>query len=203
MWLTLLATGIFGVVHTLAAGWFKSRFRAWAGERAYHGLYRIAYNALALILFAPLGLLVVSANQSIIWQFPASIEPVFMLIQLGALIGLAASVLQIDGMAFMGISQALTYVRGEALPLPSEPLQTGGLYAIVRHPLYLFTLLLLWPVTVMPENYFGLCLGLTLYIVVGSYFEERRLRHSFGQAYVDYQARVPWLIPFVRIGLKG
>jgi len=38
-------------------------------------------------------------------------------------------------------------------------------------------------------------LGLTAYILIGSEFEERRLLSECGQAYIEYQNRVPRLIP--------
>jgi protein-S-isoprenylcysteine O-methyltransferase Ste14 len=37
--------------------------------------------------------------------------------------------------------------------------------------------------------------SLSLYLYVGSLLEERRLQLEFGQAYVDYQQRVPRLVP--------
>ena len=42
---------------------------------------------------------------------------------------------------------------------------------------------------------------MTLYVLAGVYFEERDLVRVHGQAYRDYQARVPKLLPFG--GLRG
>jgi protein-S-isoprenylcysteine O-methyltransferase Ste14 len=108
-------------------------------------------------------------------------------------------VLQIDTGRFLGISQLSAYQLGRELPLPSEPLQTGGVYRIVRHPLYLFSLMLIWPTATMRAGYFGFCVGTTIYFLIGSLFEERRLLAGFGPAYSDYRDRVAWMIPFVRM----
>jgi protein-S-isoprenylcysteine O-methyltransferase Ste14 len=71
----------------------------------------------------------------------------------------------------------------------------NGLYCHVRHPLYSAGLLFIWLSPLMTTSLLALNLGLTLYIIIGSIFEERRLVGQFGQAYVDYQRRVPRLIP--------
>jgi protein-S-isoprenylcysteine O-methyltransferase Ste14 len=42
--------------------------------------------------------------------------------------------------------------------------------------------------------------ALTAYLYLGSLFEERRLRVEFGEAYADYQRRVPRMIPRLRRG---
>jgi protein-S-isoprenylcysteine O-methyltransferase Ste14 len=65
----------------------------------------------------------------------------------------------------------------------------------VRHPLYLFSLLAIWPSPIMTESLLAFNAAATLYFVVGSRLEEKRLIAAFGQTYLDYQRRVPWLIP--------
>jgi protein-S-isoprenylcysteine O-methyltransferase Ste14 len=36
---------------------------------------------------------------------------------------------------------------------------------------------------------------LTIYLVVGAYYEERKLVREFGEAYTSYQQKTPMLIP--------
>lgn len=76
-------------------------------------------------------------------------------------------------------------------------LLTEGIYGRIRHPRYVeFTLGLLgWSLFI---NYAGLYVLLALslaalYVIV--LIEERELRERFGQAYVEYSARVPRFIP--------
>jgi protein-S-isoprenylcysteine O-methyltransferase Ste14 len=115
------------------------------------------------------------------------------------LIGLVVSLLQINLGQFTGLSQVRAYVAGDPLPLPIEPLQTKGMYALVRHPLYLFSLMILWPVSSMTDTMLAFNIAATLYFVIGSRYEERRLTEAFGQPYRAYQQRVAWLIPFVKL----
>jgi protein-S-isoprenylcysteine O-methyltransferase Ste14 len=70
-----------------------------------------------------------------------------------------------------------------------------GPYRWVRHPLYLFMILMIWSCANLTSDRL-LFNGLwTVWIVIGSIFEERDLVSEFGDAYRDYQRKVPMLIP--------
>jgi len=74
-------------------------------------------------------------------------------------------------------------------------MQTGGLYSLVRHPLYLASMLVLWSQTQITEFMLAFNIAATLYFAVGSWYEEKRLLAVFGEEYASYQKRVPWLLP--------
>jgi protein-S-isoprenylcysteine O-methyltransferase Ste14 len=76
---------------------------------------------------------------------------------------------------------------------------TGGLYRWVRHPLYTAGLAFIWLTPIMTSNLLALNIGLTLYLVVGAIYEERKLVREFSTEYINYQQRTPMLIP----GLGG
>lgn len=201
--LAFAALMVYGAFHSLLATFgIKAWFVAAFGRRTYEGIYRLFFNAVAAISFLPV-LLVVGTNPgATIWQVDGPLSYVLMGIQAAGLIGLAVSLLQIDTMRFLGLSQYVAWQNGKPLPLPEEPLQLGGVYALVRHPLYLFSLMLLWPSPIMTTSTLGLVVGVTLYFAFGSLLEEQKLQRAFGQTYLDYQARVAWMIPFVKIGPK-
>ena len=79
-------------------------------------------------------------------------------------------------------------------------LVTGGLYRFVRHPLYTFSLLILWLSPSMTVNTFIVCAALTIYVLIGIIFEERKLLREFGQKYEDYKSVTPMLIPGLKLG---
>ena len=76
-----------------------------------------------------------------------------------------------------------------------RPLVTDGLYHWVRHPLYSAGLVFIWLIPHITINLLALNLGLTLYIFVGTYFEERKLLKVFGADYAAYQRRTPLFFP--------
>jgi protein-S-isoprenylcysteine O-methyltransferase Ste14 len=70
-----------------------------------------------------------------------------------------------------------------------------GPYRWVRHPLYLFMILMIWSCPDLTSDRL-LFNGLwTVWIAIGSIFEERDLVSEFGNAYREYQRKVPMLIP--------
>jgi len=54
---------------------------------------------------------------------------------------------------------------------------------------------MLWLLPVMTWNMLALSIGITVYTLIGSLLEERRLAQQFGQEYAAYKERTPWLIP--------
>jgi protein-S-isoprenylcysteine O-methyltransferase Ste14 len=60
-------------------------------------------------------------------------------------------------------------------------------------------MLFTWLIPVMSCNLLALNIGLTVYILIGANFEERKLRRVFGQEYGDYQAKTAMFIPGLKI----
>ena len=108
-----------------------------------------------------------------------------------AAIMLVVGVLQTDTLSFVGLRQFFEEEK------PSQ-LVTRGLYRLVRHPLYTAGLLFLWLSPQVTVNSFTMYVGATVYILVGAYFEERKLLREFGTAYAEYKAKTPMLIPWVK-----
>ncbi len=87
--------------------------------------------------------------------------------------------------------------RGE--PGPSMDLVARGAYRYVRHPLYLFMLLLIWSSPRLTTDQLLFNVLWTVWIVVATRLEERDLAADFGDGYRRYQRTVPMLIPSPRI----
>lgn len=187
----------WSLVHSLTAGpRLKTVVRHRIGERAYEGWYRLLYNLFSLVTFLPvLWALATAVPNPILYRVPAPWSYAFLALQLAGLLGLLYAAWQTDVWAFVGVRQALRYLSGE--PHPSLPPQfvTSGPYAWVRHPLYTFSLMVLWFSPVMALNSLVFNVLATLYFWIGSVHEERQLEREFGAAYEAYQARVPRLLP--------
>src|SRR3990170_3857660 len=107
-----------------------------------------------------------------------------------AFVALAVGVMQTGAWSFLGLQQA----PGKPSQKSSQ-LVTHGLYRRVRHPLYTAGLVFIWLVPVMTRNLLALNIGLTIYLVVGALFEERKLLREFGEVYIQYRLDTPMLIP--------
>ena len=187
----------WSLLHSItASAGFKIVIRNWLGQRTYDGLYRLFYNLFSAITFLPVLLLLpATVPGGVIWRVPQPFSYLFVLIQLVGVIGLIVSLLQTDLMRFAGIGQAVRFLQGEEEINPPPTLITRGTYKFVRHPLYFFSLLVLWFLPIMTWSTLLFNVLSTIYFWVGSIYEERRLISTFGIEYSRYQQRVPRLIP--------
>jgi protein-S-isoprenylcysteine O-methyltransferase Ste14 len=191
--LTLLAVVLYGVLHSLLATDKAKRLAVVALGPGAARLYRLFYNIVGGVTFLPV-LAVTAAYPGM--QLYAIPWPWMLLTMLGQALAVAlllVGVRQTDPWHFLGLQQ-LT----KKAPSRAPELTTGGLYRFVRHPLYSAGLLFIWLTPVMTTSVLALNLGISLYLYVGSVFEERRLVREFGVAYVEYRKRVPRLIPCPR-----
>jgi len=81
-------------------------------------------------------------------------------------------------------------------------LVTTGVYQIVRHPIYTAMLGMLVATGLAYSNWIALVVSVVVFIVgtkIRTNLEEGLLREAFGQEFEDWKAKVPGLIPFVKI----
>jgi protein-S-isoprenylcysteine O-methyltransferase Ste14 len=191
-WL-IFSVALWGVVHSwMASLRFKETLRRILGSGGVK-FYRLFYNVFSVISIAPIFYLMIALPDQDFYQIP---PPWSYLMFAGSGISvllLFVAVMQTDVLSFVGLRQLFQEEQ------PGK-LVTRGFYRMVRHPLYTFGLLALWLSSSVSLNAFIVYVGLTLYILVGIYFEERKLLREFGQAYADYQSVTPMLIPGLKFG---
>ncbi len=71
-----------------------------------------------------------------------------------------------------------------------------GPYLWVRHPLYFFSLVMIWANPHFSYDRLLFNIMWTVWIIIGTMLEERDLVADFGDGYRDYQKRVPMLMPY-------
>jgi len=76
------------------------------------------------------------------------------------------------------------------------PLKVSGPYRWVRHPLYFFSLIMIWSYPTLTHDRLLLNIIWSVWMVVATLLEERDLVHDFGDNYRTYQKKVPMLIPY-------
>jgi methanethiol S-methyltransferase len=193
-WIILFAILLYGVIHSLLASLqAKALARQWFGPAADRW-FRLFYNFIAVVTLLPILLLPAVLADRPIYSIPYPWYILTGVLQVMALIILVVGVLQTGAMNFLGIQQLL---GGAAKGQPQ--LVVGGLYRYVRHPLYTAGLIFLWLVPVMTLNLLALNIGLTLYILIGVIYEERKLLKEYGKDYDRYRQQTPMLIPRLRL----
>ena len=184
---------LFAVQHTvMARAWFKrwwTRLVPAPAERATYVLAASLLLALLYWLWRPAG--------GTVWRLPEPGRGLLLGVYLaGWLIALSSTFL-ISHFDLFGVRQAYLHARGLAYQPPR--FAERGLYRYVRHPLMAGFLVVFWAAPTMTAGHLLFAAAATGYILVGITFEQRDLRRSLGQAYTAYLARVPALIPAIRI----
>lgn len=192
-WVILLVVLVYGLVHSLLATLqAKAQARQWFGP-AVDRWFRLFYNFIATASLLPILILPVILVDKELYRIPFPWVVLSIAGQGLAVIAVVVGLKQTGVSSFLGFRQLLR-------PADDRPAKfvTDGLYRWVRHPLYTAGLIFIWLFPIMTCNLLAINIGLTIYIVVGALFEERRLSIEFGQVYSEYKAHTPMLIP----GLK-
>ncbi|MDD2877846.1 MAG: isoprenylcysteine carboxylmethyltransferase family protein [Acidiphilium sp.] len=189
----------FGIGHTsLASPERRARVAVLAGPAG-----RLTYNLIAIVHLA-----IVLGIGAMLFRGTARFSiaiPVHILMLAMAIAGVAILVIagrSYDLGRFAGSTQWRMGGRlgaGET-ELPIEPLATGGMNAVVRHPLYLGLLLLMFGISTTPFM-LATSVAATIYILIGIHFEERKLLRLYGDDYARYRAKVPMLLPLPRAAM--
>jgi protein-S-isoprenylcysteine O-methyltransferase Ste14 len=187
----ILSVLFWGLFHSLLASReAKQLAQRLVGNRAAR-FYRLAYNIFAGISFLPVLVLSALTPDRRLYLVPL---PWSALMVLGELLAVAALIIGLSQTGiwdFIGIRQFGTSER-------SSKLTNSGLYRYVRHPLYSAGLAFIWLLPLMTVNVLAINIALTVYIIIGANFEERKLQREFGQEYINYAATTPMFIPFLK-----
>jgi methanethiol S-methyltransferase len=182
----------YGILHSLLASSAAKRWLRGLLGPGIDRFYRLGYNAVAIISFLPVLALLAWRPGPVIYRLHSPWDVLALAMQALAAALLAVGLVQTDAWSFLGLRQLARQ------PQPPARLITNGLYRWVRHPLYTAGLLILWLTPILTSGLLALNLMLTVYILIGSRLEERRLVAEFGEAYQAYQRRVPSLLPLRR-----
>jgi protein-S-isoprenylcysteine O-methyltransferase Ste14 len=185
--LALYLIGFVALHSLLADRRVKDRaFRA-LGRRAMRW-YRLFFTILAAVTLSPLLYLLYQFPGEVLYCVPSPWRWIMILGQVTAALALGKTLMEAGPLRFLGIRPD----DGEG------ELIIQGVYCRVRNPLFLFALIFLWLSPIMTDNLLVLYLLATVYFYLGSIHEERMLAEKFGDAYRDYQRRVPRIVPRLR-----
>jgi protein-S-isoprenylcysteine O-methyltransferase Ste14 len=133
-------------------------------------------------------------SQTVLFRLQGPVELVPRAISLLAIGGFLWSARALGAFDPFGWVSIIVHIRGKQ-PAPQKFVLRGP-YLWVRHPLYFFSIVLIWSVPELHSDRLLFNLIWTSWIVVGSYLEERDLASQFGESYRRYQRTVPMLLPW-------
>lgn len=202
-----LATAAFGLVHSaLASRAAKDLAARLLGPRRRNALYRPFYLAQSLVTF---GALLAYLNRQPARTLYDVRGPWATLMRAGQASGLAwatYAAYHVGIPRMLGAAQLLAWVKGETVapePEAQGPAADGrgrmrvrGPFRVHRHPLNFAPLPVIWLFPRMTTRLAAMNLVATIYLVIGSKHEERRLVRAYGAAYERYRrSGVPFYLP--------
>ena len=186
---------LFGLVHSVMA---HERFKARlalspALERSSYVLIAGASLALLALVWQPL--------PGVLWRLPPDSVAAWGLNGISALGWLVvfASTCMISHTDLFGLRQS--WLQWRERQYTDLPFHVRGFYRLTRHPMMTGMLLAFWFTPEMTAGRLLFNSGMTLYILVGVYFEERSLLKALGADYQRYCRHVPMLLP--RMGIRN
>lgn len=184
-WLT------FGAGHSLLACWrVKGGFQPFLGA-----FYRLAYNAVAVVHLALVWLVGAWVfGDGGTFSLPPYLGPMMTGVSVAGWLIMLIGLRGYDLGRLAGTRQIRNRFNGIDEP-EDEPLRLDGLHRYVRHPLYTAGFLILWG---RVDGDFELATALwgSIYFLIGTWFEERRLLRLYGASYANYRRRVPAFLPW-------
>jgi protein-S-isoprenylcysteine O-methyltransferase Ste14 len=182
--LTLFAVQHSGMARPAFKRWL-TRFIPEAAERSTYVLLSTACLALLMYFWAPLG--------GVVWETTNRVlESLLIGFYLASWVFLLYATLLINHFDLFGLRQVWFALHDKKMP--KLRFVTPALYRIIRHPIYVGWLGILWFTPTMTVTHLVFAVGATFYILVGIKLEERDLEQAHPE-YSQYKRKVPGLIP--------
>jgi methanethiol S-methyltransferase len=192
--LTLFWAG-YCVVHSALISMMATRFFKHVLGNGYR-FYQLAFNIFSIITLV--ALLIYSHSSRfqgrMLFEWSGNWRILrYCLIALAAVL-IIAGARQYSMRQFLGIRQIFGYSITSAMTNRAHFEKTGVL-GVVRHPWYVSVFILLWA-SDLNMAAITINLVLSVYLVIGTFLEERKLVLQFGDGYRRYQKEVSMFIPF-------
>ena len=179
-----------GMISMTATEYLKHRF----GAR--FRFYRFVFNLVAIVTLIPVVVYGESIRGQVVFRWEGLMVILQMLVLAIAVLLFVAGARHYDMLQFLGLRQIRTGASPSVLTETGK-LDMNGILGITRHPWYLGAILFMWvahrslDVSTLVTN-----IVLTIYLIVGTVLEERKLLMEYGEEYWRYQNRVSMLVPF-------
>lgn len=207
-WPSLVAFGLFGLLHSIGAREpFKKALARGTSPFFVEHFWRLLYCILSYVaLYYGVAMLHWARHvENDIWLivYPDWLWQLITVVHLGSIVLLYVAFFQSDYLEFLGFKQTWRGILawlGRPAHQPqlelfgTHRLVVDGVYAWVRHPMMVGGLLFLLTSGPSLNNIVYTALY-TAYMVIGGYYEDRRLVQIFGAEYLRYRVQVGAFFP--------
>jgi len=199
-YITAICLG-FGLFHSLlvSAG-MKDKVQRLIGPRLMQAYYRLAFalSSIAVLMLAVW--LIHLLPDVVIYRGPPWLQAIMYAGKLAGLVLVALAFRETDAGEFIGIRQAMLYLRlrqtqGDREGRTGPLLVTGGIFGIVRNPVPLAGIIVITLNPVITQNWLVVAVLADAYFIYGSLAKQKRMLAQFGDTYGSYMRSVPLLIP--------
>ncbi len=185
--LIISTSALFGLQHS---GVSSLRVKNWIidkyGRQNYANIFTITSIVMFLLAF-------LSVN---FWDWLYFLSPLTfwqtILLMLGIVIGTAGILVATKASSVISVS-TVADMRTDR----NAELVTDGIYARIRHPLYLATVLVFSGMALIYPflNVIVFALSMIIYTMIGAFFEERKLILHYGDEYLEYMTQAGFILP--------
>jgi protein-S-isoprenylcysteine O-methyltransferase Ste14 len=181
------------ILHSLL---ITGRINEWIRQKGgiLQGTHRLFYILFSLISLIPVLWFQYSLPQQLLFSFAGPWRILQAILLLYAAVMFYGGKQVYDSDYFLGLTQWRSYRNNQQSP----PLRFScqGILRYVRHPWYSGGLAFLWGLGPLTDVTLMVRTILTIYLLIGTVLEERKLVRELGIPYQDYCRRVPMLIPW-------
>ena len=185
-----------GLISLSANAYFKKRL----GSR--YKFFRLFYNLAALATLLPMVAYSRSLTSVVLFRWEGNWFIVQAALLFAAIVLFVAGGRKYDLLQFIGVRQ-IRSGNSHATLSASGNIDASGVLGLTRHPWYLAAIMLVWSgYHHMTVSTFIVNIILTIYLVIGTILEERKLTIELGERYRRYKKEVSMLLPIKWICAK-
>ncbi|PLX65734.1 MAG: S-isoprenylcysteine methyltransferase [Denitrovibrio sp.] len=188
----LISISIYCIIHSILAD------SAIMGKVYFKWWYRFFYVVQSVVLLFPVLYFYQQIPYEPFFQPNLAQKNLLNIIWVSATAFALYAMRSYDNQSFLGFTQLRAKMNGETYKYEKPVLTKKGALSVVRHPYYTAALVLIWSRPLSVKDLY-LNIVLTIYFLLGTINEERKLKKEFGQEYRDYMKEVPALIPFIKL----
>ena len=182
---------LFGLQHSVMA---RPAFKQWLTRRIPKSMERSTYIGMTAMVTFSLCLLW-QPMTSVIWHAQdTTVYNLLLALGLGGWALVFYATFLINHFDLFGLRQVWLAFKGQEYT--ELNFKVHSLYKYIRHPIQTGAFIGIWVTPAMTAGHLLFAIGMSVYILIGVYYEEKDLVKAFGRRYIDYMQSTARFFPF-------